>query len=693
MASSRRLMADNSCSLERSEEEEEKEEKEEEEETGVFVGPLRRDRSPDQLAVLIFRLLNCVGVRSTDICKISVNTRLGYAKVGLHALTCQEYALRVLGEPQNVMSIFDLRDISLRPHRLTVQRLRVNGGKDEMFTPQTSACIQASQPCQGHCQSNCQGHCQSHCQGHSQGHYQSHYQGHCQSHCQGHCQSNCQGYSHNHCQGHSQGRSLSMPQTRHVSTGQREATSPPRSRATEGVKEAPLSPVPAHSPRRETPSPRGESKASSNDRKEPEVQGSNPGQRDTVTGSSSLPPEAPSDSSSTQSLPREFTRLEEEDDSLSADPDCCNRSRCCDAPPETTASCDTRGKGICDVTARLNTSQSRRQEGGESPEPVSDNPGRQAETSGEDNAPGGGPSDQHDLSSGHSDQHHLSSGHSDQHHLSSGHSDQHHLSSGHSDKHDLSSGHSDQHDLSSGHSDPHHLPSGQCEQEGRETATTSRHVDTDQQKSPTVNSHSLPSQDRPPTTSGTQVTAGRDASEPAALKLDAKTSTSTLSPGYSFCLERSFYHRGERVLVPGCVERQSEGGPPFVEYYGSNCYIVHQRRYRERTACSVCAMLNTEGGAIYFGVHPDGRVKGAVVSQRIEDQLRCDIDTMVMMIKPMISPSAYSVNFVKVMGDNGQLVPDLRVLEIVIKKQENQYRLNGNIYVIKEGRVRISRQS
>lgn len=138
--------------------------------------------------------------------------------------------------------------------------------------------------------------------------------------------------------------------------------------------------------------------------------------------------------------------------------------------------------------------------------------------------------------------------------------------------------------------------------------------------------------------------------------VNARTSTDEL--GLCFCSGTNFYHRGEQISMP-VKNVHFDSGKIVCE--------GNLKKFRPIIGQLVCAMLNSGGGLIYFGVDPSNRrVHGLVISHKYEDDLRIAIDEQIKLIAPLVPTSAYKVNFAKVMFETGHLMADVRVLEIEV---------------------------
>ncbi|GFO41383.1 schlafen-like protein 1 [Plakobranchus ocellatus] len=195
--------------------------------------------------------------------------------------------------------------------------------------------------------------------------------------------------------------------------------------------------------------------------------------------------------------------------------------------------------------------------------------------------------------------------------------------------------------------------------------------------------------------------------KPTNIMVHAKTSTDTVGP--SFCSGPSFYVEGQDLNVSGANVYLDPG----------NIVLGNVRKFRLLVGRRVCALLNSGGGVLYFGVDPsNATVKGLPISHKYEDALRLDIDRQIKLITPLVPTSAYKVNFVNVMLETGHLIPDVRVLVIEVMNPseypssssathsserddeddyssswpsvEEKYRFKEEIYVWEDGSAKIS---
>ena len=187
-----------------------------------------------------------------------------------------------------------------------------------------------------------------------------------------------------------------------------------------------------------------------------------------------------------------------------------------------------------------------------------------------------------------------------------------------------------------------------------------------------------------PRSSESQITPPIDSSAQEVIKLHAKTSTPSMLP--CGCPETVFYHMHQHI---GAETRHAE--------FKRGGIWRDQRMFRLMVGKYVCGFLNSEGGTIFFGVTDDGRVRGIQMDAQLEDDLRSDVDFAVEnMLDPRVDPSEYSVNFARVMEDNGQLSGDLRVMEVCVKprrpSRDIRYSCANVVYLRRDGSLQaISR--
>lgn len=111
--------------------------------------------------------------------------------------------------------------------------------------------------------------------------------------------------------------------------------------------------------------------------------------------------------------------------------------------------------------------------------------------------------------------------------------------------------------------------------------------------------------------------------------------------------------------------------------------VVFCRSFRDTLGKYICAFLNTEDGAIYYGVSATGRVIGFEVSQAFQDKLTLEIDKVIEFTEPDVPVSAYHINFVKIINAAGNVEPRLVVLEIKVRglvPVGQKYAFNGTAY-------------
>ena len=90
-------------------------------------------------------------------------------------------------------------------------------------------------------------------------------------------------------------------------------------------------------------------------------------------------------------------------------------------------------------------------------------------------------------------------------------------------------------------------------------------------------------------------------------------------------------------------------------------------------ACSiisvyVSAFLNTEGGKLYYGISDNAIVTGLKLSRKVRDMFTQSLDGILNKFRPPISPLYYSVKYCPVYDYNRNLIHDLYIIEIEVKK-------------------------
>ncbi|RUS81186.1 hypothetical protein EGW08_011051 [Elysia chlorotica] len=100
---------------------------------GVYIRPLFTDRGPDEMAKNLFRLLYCVGVKSTDICQITVSKYEGAASVHVRSAECEAYLLTIFQDPASIMNQYDLRRITKNPLKLNVTKIATQGQRNQVM--------------------------------------------------------------------------------------------------------------------------------------------------------------------------------------------------------------------------------------------------------------------------------------------------------------------------------------------------------------------------------------------------------------------------------------------------------------------------------------------------------------------------------------------------------------------------------
>ena len=220
------------------------------------------------------------------------------------------------------------------------------------------------------------------------------------------------------------------------------------------------------------------------------------------------------------------------------------------------------------------------------------------------------------------------------------------------------------------------LPSHHDGDDTMEALNISNFVDV--QISKDLGDPSTPGQ-RVPSPPESQTTPPVENSPQEVIKLDVETSTPSMLP--CGCPETVFYHLDQYIGVETRHTEFKRGG-----------VWKNPRKFCEMVGKYVCGFLNSEGGTIFFGVTDDGRVRGIQMDAQREHELRSDVDFAVeSMLEPRVDPSEYSVNFARVMEDNGQLSRELRVMEVCVKprrpSRDIRYKCANVVYLKRDGGV------
>ncbi|CAG5125452.1 unnamed protein product, partial [Candidula unifasciata] len=146
-----------------------------------------------------------------------------------------------------------------------------------------------------------------------------------------------------------------------------------------------------------------------------------------------------------------------------------------------------------------------------------------------------------------------------------------------------------------------------------------------------------------------------DVEEDKPVMISEKTSTTVIEP--CFFPHRRFYLASE---TPEWPEKN-------VVFLKEDPLLDSMRCFRNTLAKYVCAFLNSEDAAIYFGVSATGQVIGFYIDHKSEDTLVLDIDYVMKAIQPGVPISAYHVTFAKVINAQGHVEPNRVVLEVKVQ--------------------------
>lgn len=96
----------------------------------------------------------------------------------------------------------------------------------------------------------------------------------------------------------------------------------------------------------------------------------------------------------------------------------------------------------------------------------------------------------------------------------------------------------------------------------------------------------------------------------------------------------------------------------------------------------VNAFLNTNGGAILFGIDDAGRVQGIELDRGQRDRLRTSISRLINKFQPAVEPDLYDINFMPVQDRNSTFVVEIKVA----KGTANLYMTGSqNFYLRRDG--------
>lgn len=116
---------------------------------------------------------------------------------------------------------------------------------------------------------------------------------------------------------------------------------------------------------------------------------------------------------------------------------------------------------------------------------------------------------------------------------------------------------------------------------------------------------------------------------------------------------------------------------------------ANRQHLQDKVGKYVCGFLNSgEGGTLFFGVKDDGLVTGIECPREKEDDFRLLIDDAMKRLRPPVFPDLYSVKFIPVMMENGQLSDSRQVLAIEVKPVQylqQLYVYKGDAYIRRDG--------
>jgi predicted DNA-binding antitoxin AbrB/MazE fold protein len=92
---------------------------------GILISPLKKNKSADESAVNVFKLLKKLGLKHGDISRLYINPKFGLAKVELFQADCEDYLIKVLKEVRSIMSVFNLRKLVENPELMVVVRIKL----------------------------------------------------------------------------------------------------------------------------------------------------------------------------------------------------------------------------------------------------------------------------------------------------------------------------------------------------------------------------------------------------------------------------------------------------------------------------------------------------------------------------------------------------------------------------------------
>lgn len=96
----------------------------------------------------------------------------------------------------------------------------------------------------------------------------------------------------------------------------------------------------------------------------------------------------------------------------------------------------------------------------------------------------------------------------------------------------------------------------------------------------------------------------------------------------------------------------------------------------------------SDSGAILFGISDCKIVKGVSLSYEDKDKIRREISSLIKQADTYISPDLYTINFKEIVNDNGILLKDMYIVEIIVKSCESELLYStsrGEIFIKTEG--------
>lgn len=126
-----------------------------------------------------------------------------------------------------------------------------------------------------------------------------------------------------------------------------------------------------------------------------------------------------------------------------------------------------------------------------------------------------------------------------------------------------------------------------------------------------------------------------------------------------------------------------------VEYVNINRTVNPVKVITDTAKIYMNALLNMEGGTLFFGIKKSGLVSGILLSRKNRDDIRLRIDNLVASYTPQVDPHLIRVEFIPVIAPGSEVIESTEYIKFVVKIDVSQG--TAPVYSMSQNRVFIKR--